>query len=217
MKILLIEDKKSRQQGFMKPLGIDLSDVQYKNILDNAIDQRYDEIYEQLKSNSLNFEDYSIIIAHKSAFEDNNEEIISRLRKYSKVLILFSGGVDANYYEKNDTTEVLELNSKVFYSNNLKRFLENLKDETNILSLCYGDKWKLNIALNIIEDINYELNETDDNKIDCEDLIDSSSKEVLDEIDTELYNKINNDIDRDNLITARNKILLYVDERLLYE
>jgi len=219
MKILLIDDKTLRQQGFMQNIGIDLSDPKYNDILDNAVDQRYLEIYEQLKKDTLNYDDYSIIVAHKSAF-DNNDAIITKLKNESKVLILFSGGIDANYYVKNDKNEILELNSKIFYSHNLKKFLENFKNNkiTNILSLSYGDKWKLNIALNIVEEINYLLNETNDNVIDCDDLIDSLAKEILDEVDMELYIKINNDdTNRVDLICARKKILSYVDERLLYE
>ncbi len=220
MKILLIEDKAQRQQLFMKDLGIELLDPKYNDILDNAVDQRYLEIYEQLKKDLLIYDNYSIIIAHKSAFDENNEAIIAKLKKESRILILFSGGIDANYYVKNDTNEVLELNSKIFYSNNLKKFLEDFKNKKipNILSLCYGDKWKLNIALNIVEEINYLLNETNDNIVDCDDLIDSSAKEILDEVDIELYDKINNDdTSRDDLTGVRNKILSYVDKRLMYE
>ncbi len=219
MKILLIEDRAQRQKLFMKDLGIDLLDPKYHNILDNAIEERYIEIYEQLKNDKLNFDDYSIIIAHKSAFDEDNEKIIMRLKKGSKILILFSGGIDTNYYIKNDKIEILELNSKIFYSNNLKKFLDNFSDTgKNILSLCYGDNWKLNIALNIVEEINYILNETNDIKIDCDELIDSLAKEILDEVDIELYSKINNDnTNRDELIIAKDKILSYINERLLYE
>ena len=55
-----------------------------------------------------------------------------------------------NYHEW-----TLELNSKTFYSKNLELFLVavNSKNE-NILMLCYGENWKLNIVSNILEKTN---------------------------------------------------------------
>jgi len=222
MKILLIEDNKDRFEEFKDNYKIDFLSPKYNNIIDVAINERYFEVYEELETNTFDFDDYSIIIAHKSAFRknNNNQEIIKKLEKESKNLVLFSGGIDVNYYSKDENKEKLELNSKTFYSNHLIQFLDscNNGEKNNILLLCYGNKWKLNIALNIVEEVNRIINETDDKEVDCEDIVNDESKEILDEIDNDLYDKINTSTAKKGELTdAIDQILSYVDERLLYE
>ena len=67
----------------------------------------------------------------------------------------------------NSEFEYLELNSKTFYSKNLELFLEavNSKNE-NILMLCYGENWKLNIVSNILEKINLFISKQTENDIE---------------------------------------------------
>ncbi len=127
-KILLIEDRVTRQEFFLEEMEINLED--YSNILDNMIDDDYEELKEQILHDSFNFEKYDFIISHKSAFENDNALIISKLQNYAKesekTLIFFSGGISVNYYN-NSEFEFLELNSKTFYSNNLKLFLDSVR------------------------------------------------------------------------------------------
>ena len=124
-KILLIEDRKERQQLFMDATNIDLNE--YSNILDNAVDKKYDDIFCKLTDGSFDFENYSIIISHKSAFDKDNSVILEKLKRYcethKKPLVFFSGGIDENYYNKSEYELVL-INSKTFYSQNIKLFLE---------------------------------------------------------------------------------------------
>ena len=157
-KILLIEDRQGRQQLFMNHTNIDLND--YSDILDNRIGQSYDEVYEYLKNYKFHFDDYSMVIVHKSAFNGDTQKIIYNIENECKgraiPLVLFSGGITANYYEEEKNFKKLELNSKDFYSQNLKMFLENYKKngKTELLMLSYGEKWKLDIVLNCMEKIN---------------------------------------------------------------
>lgn len=154
--ILLIEDRTERQQFFMKDTEIDLDS--YSDILDNMTGERYNQLLEEIKNDTFILDKYSVIMSHKSAFDNKNIEILSKLENYcksnDKPLILFSGGIDANYYDKSEY-ETIEINSKIFYSNHLKLFLENMREgEQNLLVLIYGDRWKLNILLNVLEKIN---------------------------------------------------------------
>ena len=173
-KILLIEDREERQRLFSNETKIDL-DI-YSDILDNAIYERYNEVLAELKNNTFNFDQYDVIITHKSAFGEDNQIILSRIQTYckknNKILILFSGGIVANYYD-NSEYELMEINSKDFYSENLKMFLEGNNYE-NILILSYGKEWKLNILLNVFEKINYFLGEHSEEDI----LFDTFSNEV---------------------------------------
>ncbi len=154
--ILLIENRTERQQLFMEDREIDLDS--YSDILDNMTGKRFNPLWKELKNDTFDLDRYSVIISHKTAFEDDNIEILSKLENYcksnDKPLILFSGGIDANYYNKSEY-ETIEINSKVFYSNHLKLFLENIREgKRNLLILIYGDRWKLNILMNILEKIN---------------------------------------------------------------
>jgi len=153
--ILFIEDRTSRQTLAFLKLGISLD--KYKDIVENAIDESYEEIFKMLKEDRFDFSKYSFIICHKSAFDDENSKIISKLKQgcscHDIPLVLFSGGIDANYHDTYD--KYAEINSKTLYSHNLKLFFENAKEKNiDIFSLIYGEKWKLNILLNLLEKIN---------------------------------------------------------------
>ncbi len=101
-----------------------------------------------------------MVIVHKSAFNGDTQEILYGIENECKIkaipLVLFSGGITANYYEEEKSFKKLELNSKDFYSQNLKMFLENYRESGNIelLMLSYGQRWKFDIILNCMEKIN---------------------------------------------------------------
>jgi hypothetical protein len=146
-KILLIEDRVERQNRFTLDTGI-LLDI-YKDILDRK---------ETLDKNSLD-NNYSVIITHRSAFGESDENILDYLKKYCEEhqtkLVFFSGGISSTFYSK-IKYEFLLLNSKSFYSKNLELFLDNFQknQEPNVLLLGYGKDWKINILLNTLEKIN---------------------------------------------------------------
>lgn len=162
-KILLIEDRHKRQRLFRQQTDIKFED--YNDILDNCIEDKYNAFLSEMLIGSFDLSSYDIIISHKSAFADANELILKKLtdhcKKHSKSLVLFSGGIVGNYYTS-DEYEVLELNSKTFYSQNLALYLETIKtDNDNLLMLAYGKQWELNIILKVIESINLYIDTKD--------------------------------------------------------
>lgn len=165
--ILLIEDRSERQLLFMKETGINLN--HYSDIVDNIVDLKYEEFLEKFKKNTFNLERYSVIISHKSAFNDDNILMLNKLENYCKTnnkpLVLFSGGIDANYYD-NSEYEIAEINSRVFYSENLKLFIDATKErKENLLILMYGKKWKLNLMINVLEKVNLFIEDIAHDKI----------------------------------------------------
>lgn len=155
-KILLIEDRKRRQELFIEDTGIDLS--KYSIVLDNRIGENYEKLYAEFKNGTYKLDDYSLIIAHRSAFRGINSAVLDQLKDYcekTKIpLILFSGGIPSTYYTKNPF-EFMLINSKDFYSNNLELFLNDcLHDKFNLQMLAYGLKWKVNFMLNTLEKVN---------------------------------------------------------------
>jgi hypothetical protein len=145
-KILLIEDRVERQKKFTEDTGIDISS--YSDILDN-----------QTTLNKNILENYDTIVTHRSAYGNVDEDILGYLKEYcantKTKLIFFSGGISSTYYS-NIKYEFLLLNSKSFYSKNLKLFLDDFKttNKANLLLLAYGTNWKINVMLNVLSKIN---------------------------------------------------------------
>ncbi len=165
-KILLIEDVTERQKEFMHDQDFTLD--AYSEILENAIDDKYKKISLNLNINTATLENYSVIMVHKSAFEHESGITINKIEQHCKQnktpLVLFSGSL-GNYYN-NAQYDYLELNSKDFYSQNLKLFLDEYrKSNENILMLSYGSSWVLNTLLNILEKTNIFLRKNKDSDI----------------------------------------------------
>ena len=185
--ILLIEDREERQKHFMAEADIDLDS--YNDILENMVKKKYHKFLQEIKSNSFDLNKYSIIISHKSAFGDDNIHILQKLenhcKQYNKPLVYFSGGTDTNYYENIDN-ELLELNSKLFYSDNIKLFLDETREgRSSILILAYGKQWKLNILLKILEKINLKISSKDN--LDYEEFKLDTNYYLIDDIGIQLY------------------------------
>lgn len=217
-KILLVEDRTQRQKLFMEDTKIDLA--RYSSILDNFIDKKYDEFVVKIQDDNFELDNYDVIISHKSAFKDFNESILSKLENHckenDKVLVLFSGGIDANYYLKDDNFELIELNSKTFYSEFLKLFLEDVQDgNLHPLILCYGTKWKLNIVLNILEKLNlYIDNLTKDSVLYNAFFRDNSDIGFLESLKFDLFDKNDRRIKKEDIVKLRDSLKAYIKESL---
>ena len=125
-KILLIEDRAKRQQLFMDETGINLSD--YDDILDNQIDEDY---YKQILDDKAELTKYDIIISHKSV--GDNSKVIDKLREHckntAKPLVLFSGGISANYFNDEEfiVTEIKYQKKKEHIKNYQKQIILLMK------------------------------------------------------------------------------------------
>ncbi len=153
-KIALIEDRYPRQRKFLEQNNINLD--KYCDVLENFIEEKASNILENISNDSFDLNEFDIIVCHKSV--KNNTVILGNLKDYckksQKTLVLFSGGISVNYYD-NSEFELLELNSKTFYSHNLFLFLESIKtNNEDIMMLCYGEQWKQNIVANVLEKTN---------------------------------------------------------------
>ncbi len=157
-KILLIDDRTNRQLISCNKIPLKLSS--YVNFIENSINEQYENCFKLLQKNELKVDNYAAIMTHKSAFREDNQSTLYQIQRLCKEhnlpLVLFSGGISVNHYIKTENIEKLELNAKVFYSNNLKIFLDYFKKtgEIELMILGYGKSWRLNILLNILEKIN---------------------------------------------------------------
>lgn len=162
-KVLLIDDRPDRYLGLLKDASIVLDDY-LKDILNVVLKDEETDSYNNYKEMILRKEmtfldNYATVIIHRSAFEEENIQVIENLKSSCKEknikTVLFSGGISASFYT-NSQQEILLLNSRMLYSKKLEIFLEACKaDNNNILLLAYGNRWKDNILLNCLERINY--------------------------------------------------------------
>ncbi len=156
-KIMLIDDRTSRQIKFTRDTGIDLED--YVDILDNFTAGLYDNLLEEFKQGNFSrLDKYDVIITHRSAFGEYNGKVLNTFKeiceKKQKSLVFFSGGISSSNINNNRFEHIL-MNSKIFYSTHLKLFLERLeKGELNLLILVLGENWKINLLLNSLEKSN---------------------------------------------------------------
>jgi len=160
-KILLVEDRPKRQQNFLEKQVIDLT--QMNDILVNCADEVHRHLIEDIKTETIDWNQYSTIIIHRSGF---SQEILDKLKEFCKnnnttiKLVFFSGGISSTFYMA-QPYEFLQLNSKELYTKNLKLFLET--NGNNLLQLAYGEEWEVNRLLNKLEKINKFI---EDNKIE---------------------------------------------------
>ena len=224
-KILLIEDRFKRQEIFQEELEINLEE--FNDILDNTTYERYEDVYEILKKEEFNFSPYSVAIVHKSAFGDENSTITAyieqKCKELSIILIYFSGGIDANFYQKDGTFELFEVNSKTLYSANIALFLKAYRK--NILKpgmLLYGEHWKINLLCNKLNKLNYYIEHLQDNAI-LEDFFyedNSYLRNILfkmDDIKFYTPKPINEEISKDEMKKLRDNIQHCIEKELTYE
>ena len=220
MKAILIEDRKERQNLFIKEFKFDLNG--YEDVLYNATDKKYEKIYEELKKENYHFlNDYDVIISHKSAFEGDNSSIIFRLENFAKnnnkKLIFFSGGIDTVYYYKENEFEHLELNSMIFYSKNLKMFLDELKNnKLHILILAYGKKWKVNIFIEVLDKLAYFIEIKNKDKFLFRNFSKRIELEKLKEFGFD-FSFDKKEITKNEMIELKYKLAEYIEEMVKYE
>jgi len=213
-KVLLIEDRFPRQVLFMRETEINLE--QYSNILDNVSNGDEANLFELTIKGDFDYSKYDYVLCHKSIFNGNNSQFISLLKKHTQEnsisLILFSGGVSVNYYSSKPH-EVLELNSKTFYSQNLKLFLDAIeKGNENILMLCYGENWKLSILSNSLEKINLFIAENiNEDRIVYNNFINEIEISKIETINQSFYDVVVNNgwISIEEIIKFRDSIYEY--------
>jgi hypothetical protein len=103
----------------------------------------FDEIQKKLYNSEFSIlDEYSVIMLHRSAFETGiRNGIMDYLKKSQKKIIFFSGGISGCQISKIGELEIMLLNVKEFYSDNLVLFLDNGSE--NILELAFGTIWKI--------------------------------------------------------------------------
>lgn len=218
MRVLLIEDRQKRQEQFLENSNVLLSGYP---MLKNATGIEYKKIKKDILDDKSILEKYDIIISHRSAFDEDNAKVMDIIEeycvKYSKIMVLFSGGIYSSYYQA-EPFEKLSLNSKILYSQNLKLFLDNLKnkDEANLHILAYGENWEVNLLLRVVEKINLLLQKGNDfiDGWDFDDLNDFTDLEII-----QNYINLTNIIEQDNVTeeiinTIRENIMNCINEKL---
>lgn len=155
MKIAIIEDRIARLEQY---IDFDLKKSKSVTII-TGID--FDNLIDSLKSNDTRkLDQYECIASHRSALSNKVRDPLKEYcRKNKKPLIFFSGGITSSVL-KDVEFPFLHINSKEFYSENLKLFIKACEEHNtvNLLLLQFGKKWKLSLLLNLRNNIAVALN-----------------------------------------------------------
>jgi hypothetical protein len=155
MKIAIIEDRIARLEQYT---DFELKKCKSVTIITGL---QFDVLIGSLKSNDTKpLDQYECIASHRSALSN---EVRDAIKEYCRIkrkpLIFFSGGITSSVLKDLDFP-FLHINSKEFYSENLKMFIETCEESNrvNLLVLQFGKKWKLSLLLNLRNNIAVALN-----------------------------------------------------------
>jgi hypothetical protein len=155
MKIAIIEDRIARLEQYT---DFELKKSKSVTIITGI---EFDNLIDSLKSNDTGkLDQYECIASHRSALSNEVRDTLKEYcRKTKKPLIFFSGGITSSVL-KDEEFPFLHINSKEFYSEHLKLFIEACEEHNtvNLLLLQFGKKWKLSLLLNLRNNIAVALN-----------------------------------------------------------
>jgi hypothetical protein len=158
MKIAIIEDRIGRLEQF-----IEFDILKHKSVrLITGPD--FEKLIGSLNvKETKDLDQYSCIAVHRSALTNELRDTITEYSKArNKPLIFFSGGITSSVFKDLDFP-FLHINSKDFYSSNLKLFIDNCEqnNSVNLLMLQFGNKWKLSLLMNLRNNIVVAQNKND--------------------------------------------------------
>ncbi len=155
MKIAIIEDRIGRLKQYT---DFELKQCKSVTIITGL---EFDILIGSLKSNDTKtLDQYECIASHRSALSNEVRDTLKEYcRKNRKPLIFFSGGITSSVL-KDAEFPFLHINSKEFYSENLKMFISACEENNtvNLLVLQFGKRWKLSLLLNLRNNIAVALN-----------------------------------------------------------
>lgn len=168
-KILLLEDRKSRQELFLRDNNLSLTDL--PTSIHNTIGDDCMGFLEKIKTKNDSIDEmlevYDVIIAHRSGLSAYGvyNVFINYFKRTGKQFVVFSGGINGVIYSREEFPFLL-INSKELYSRKLLDFIKS--EELDINNLSYGNKWKLNYLIrlsNLYSLENYAEMQVDKNEI----------------------------------------------------
>ena len=155
MKIAIIEDRIARLEQFT---DFDLKKIKSVTIITGL---EFDNLIDSLKIHDTSkLDQYDCIASHRSALSNEVRDTLKDYcRNIKKPLIFFSGGITSSVL-KDVEFPFLHINSKEFYSENLRLFIGACEEQNsvNLLLLQFGEKWKLSLLLNLRNNISVALN-----------------------------------------------------------
>lgn len=112
------------------------------------------------QNNTSRLESYDCIALHRSALTNTQRTLIIEYCKANNTpLIFFSGGISTDVLKLAEFP-FLHINSKNFYSDNLKLFIEESvkNNKINLHILQFGILWKISLLLNLRDHIARAIN-----------------------------------------------------------
>lgn len=213
-KIVLVEDRPERQRKFTEDLTIDLN--KFPALENICGGKTFGDFKSSLADISqigavIKEKGYDVIMIHRSALEQSERiALIEIAKRDSKTIVFFSGGISSvSLQEIGNKGYLLTINSKDFYSESLKNYLES--PEHNIFELAFGKKWKINFEIELLEKLNFYSKEKSESPFAAISL-ELNLKEWL--IDNYFSDYKNKRITREDLEQIKEKILTNLNKTI---
>jgi len=146
MKIAIVEDRAKRLQQFQS------FDIWNEPSIVVITGQSFQDLVDNLEANNLTvLYNYDVVAVHRSAMSEKIRDAIKNYcAKTRKPLVFFSGGITSSYYKETGFSFLL-MNSKEFYSDHLKIFIDHVNEsgKPNLLMLQFGANWKISMLLSL--------------------------------------------------------------------
>lgn len=161
-KAILIEDKPIRQENMLtaEQLGA-LKELKGLTLPENT---ECRDVIDSLNNRKTNvIEEYDLVMMHRSSLKASGfNSLDDYCKKKQKSLVLFTGNQGQTSL-RNEGYELLSLGSNVFYSSRLCPFLQGFVngEESHLLSLVYGNSWRLSVLLEYHEKLELLTTEKD--------------------------------------------------------
>jgi len=164
--ILLLEDKVNRDSLKIDALRkLETTTSLSLEVILGA--DKCNDVLDRFMNDASIFSQYTTIIIHASIYRSETREILFNKLKESKDknIVIFSGDSTFSLIDNK-----LTLSAESLYSGNLEIFLH--EKNKNLLVLGFGKKWKLNILLNILEKLNFFIEQNGEESFDFDDFED---------------------------------------------
>jgi|GEM_PF-1604685 len=167
-RMILIEDRVQRQLNFINQKKLFDEFPNLKNICG---DKDYSVIKNLLSNKEFEavFNEYQVIAIHRSALStEERNKLIEYCKAKGKSLVFFSGGISSALLRKLNNSNLLTINSKDFYSENLFEFLKQGNEDLRLLA--FGVKWELCLLIKLKDKLAIYVNNFMNDNIEFQEL-----------------------------------------------
>lgn len=154
MKILIVDDRKSRREMFASynpSLCTLLSN--HNDILDFVEGNDCQKFIEDARKNKLDLAGYGLLCCHYTFVGVVESKILGACDKFNINLVFFSGQHTTSFFTHSNKVKILNMSAEHFYNNALEFLVKDAKENRlpSLIKAEFGNDYKLAILMNVRE------------------------------------------------------------------